>query len=223
MLRLILTLVATLALLAGCVSPKSFIDPTQSKLTYESVKRPSTPLKLTLVTEFQRNGEHFPRADPTLRDITERVLRASGVIIPTTEAAVGQVRVVVNNVADRGAAAAKGFGTGLTFGLIGTTVMDAYELTLVVNTGGKTYSSSVIKHSLFTAIGNTTTPEGVETMPIGVAFQKVVEQMLLRALKEAQDGSALDASLNTQSTSFLLRPNHSFKRTVNGLRPSPAA
>ena len=205
MLRLILTLVATLALLTGCISPKSFIDPTQSKLTYESVKRSSTPLKLTLVTEFQRNGEHFPKADSTLRDTTERVLRASGVIVPTTEASVGQVRVVVNNVADRGAAAAKGFGTGLTFGLVGTTVMDAYELTLVVNTGGKTYSSSVIKHSLFTAIGNTTTPEGVETMPIGVAFQKVVEQMLLRALKEAQDSSALDASLDTRNTVRLVR------------------
>ena len=183
------------ALLAGCVSPKSFIDPSYPKYTYESIKRPATPLKLTLVTEFQRNGERLPRVDATLRDNTERILRASGVIIPTTDAAEGQVRVVVNNVADRGAAAAKGFGTGLTFGLVGSTVMDAYELTFVVNANGKTYSSVVIKHQIFTAIGNTSTPDGVETMPIGVAFQRVLEQMLLRALKEAQDGSALDASV----------------------------
>jgi hypothetical protein len=183
------------ALLAGCVSPKSFLDPSYPKYTYEGIKRPATPLKLTLITEFQRNGERLTRADATLRDNTERILRASGVIVPTVDAAEGQVKVVVNNVADRGAAAAKGFGTGLTFGLAGSTVMDAYELTLVISANGKTYSSAVIKHQFFTAIGNTSTLDGVETVPIGVAFQRVLEQMLLRALKEAQDGSALDASL----------------------------
>ena len=188
----------TAILLTACVSPKSFVDPTQPKLTYENIRRPLAPLKLSVVTEFQRNGERLPAADSTLRDSTERVLRASGVIVPTAEAPEGQVKIVVNNVADRGAAAAKGIGTGLTFGLVGSTVMDAYELTMQVNVKGKSYSSSVIRHSLFTAIGNTSTPPGVETMPVGVAFQKVLEQMLLRALKEAQEGSALDAALGTR-------------------------
>ena len=36
-------------------------------------------------------------------------------------------------------------------------------------------------------------------MPVNVAFQKVLEQMLLRALKEAQDGALLDASLGTRT------------------------
>jgi hypothetical protein len=192
-------------LLTACISAKSFVDPSQTKLTYENLRRPQEPLKLSLVTEFQRNGERFPAADSTLRDSTERVLRASGVIVPTADARAGQVKIVVNNVADRGAAAAKGFGTGLTFGLAGSTVMDAYELTMQINVNGKVYSSSVIRHSLFTAIGNTSTPPGIEVMPVGVAFQKVLEQMLLRALKEAQEGSALDAALETKHRERTLR------------------
>jgi hypothetical protein len=202
-LRLIFTVVVA-ALLTGCITAKSFVDPSYPKYTYESIKRPATPLKLTLVTEFQRNGERLPRADAALRDNTERIFRASGVIVPTTDSPEGQVKVVVNNVVDRGAAAAKGFGTGLTFGLAGSTVVDAYELTLVISANGKTYSSIAIKHQLFTAIGNTSTPEGVETVPIGIAFQRVLEQMLLRALKEAQDGSALNASIPVPETTALL-------------------
>ncbi|MCF3696715.1 hypothetical protein L2E31_25160, partial [Salmonella enterica subsp. enterica serovar Weltevreden] len=45
---------------------------------------------------------------------------------------------------------------------------------------------SAIKHAIFTAIGNTSLPEGIEAVPINVAFGRVLEQMLLRALQDLQ-------------------------------------
>ena len=170
----------------ACISPKSFVDPSYPKVKYEELKRPQQPLKVSLTSQFQRNGAALPAADPTLKDNSERVLRASGLMVPVSEGAEGSVNIIVNNIADTGAAAAKGFGTGLTFGLVGTTVTDAYEMTVTINVGGKTFTRSAVKHAFHTAIGNTSTPEGLELIPPNVAFQRVFEQMLLRVLKEYQ-------------------------------------
>lgn len=172
--------------IAGCISPKSFVDPTYPKVSYDEVKRKETPLRLILLTEFQRNGEHLTKVDSILRDNTERVLRTSGVITPVVSDGEGQIKVIVNNVGDKGAAAAKGFGTGLTFGLVGTSVTDAYEMTVSITVNGKTVERTAIKHALHTAIGNTSVPDGMETMPINAAFERVLEQMILRVLRDMQ-------------------------------------
>jgi hypothetical protein len=155
------------------------------------VKKRSEPLKLKLSVEFQRNGQPFPRADTTLRDNAERVLRGSGVITPVAAQEDGEMTLVVNNIADRGAAGAKGFGTGLTFGLVGTTVTDAYEMSVTITVKGKTVTRTAIKHAIHTGIGNTTIPDGLEIVPLNVAFGRVVEQMLLRSLQDIQQNGEL--------------------------------
>src|SRR5882762_10125469 len=167
------TAIATILLcfgLAACISPKSFVDPSVPKASYEDLKKRSDPLKLKLSVEFQRNGEHFPKADSTLKDNTERMLRGTGVITPADDQAVGEVNVIVNNISDRGSAVSKGLGTGLTFGLVGSTVMDAYEMTISITANGKTVTRTAVKHVLYTAIGNTSLPPGVEVVPANVGF-----------------------------------------------------
>lgn len=182
--------------LVGCATPKSFVDPSVPKVSYDDIKRRPEPYRLKLTVEFQRNGEHLPKVDPTLKDNTERVLRSTGVIVATDERTVGEIRVVVNNIADIAAARAKGFGTGLTFGLAGSTVTDAYEMSISITMNGKTVSRSAIKHSLYTIVGRGSAPEGVETIPPNVAFERVLEQMILRALHEMQStGELADAKL----------------------------
>jgi hypothetical protein len=177
--------------ISGCMSQKSFVDPTYPKVSYDQITKRQSPLRLNLSVEFRRNGEHFPTVDSTLRDNTERVLRASGVIVPVSDIAEGQIKVVVNNIADMGGAVAKGFGTGLTFGLVGATVMDAYEMSLAITANGKTVERVAVKHALHTAIGNAAVPEGLETMPVNAAFERVLEQMLLRVLQDIQSKGEL--------------------------------
>jgi hypothetical protein len=118
-------------------------------------------------------------------------LRASGIISPANGVADGEIKVIVNNIADTTSAAAKGFGTGLTFGLVGTTVTDAYEMSVTIMANGKTVSRMGIKHAIHTTIGNATIPNGIETIPPATAFPKVLEQMLLRALQDMQKGGEL--------------------------------
>ena len=189
--RIYLAIALSCSLLSGCISSKSFIDPSIPKVSYDDIKKRSEPLKLKLLVEFQRNGEHFPKVDSTLKDNTERVLRGTGVIVPVDDHSAGEIKVVVNNIADVGSARAKGFGTGLTFGLAGSTVTDAYEMTITITANGKTVSRTAIKHSIFTLIGNGTLPNGVESIPANVAFGRVLEQMILRALQEMQNTGEL--------------------------------
>ena len=189
--RIFVVIALSCSVLSGCISSKSFIDPTIPKVSYEDIKKRSEPLKLKLLVEFQRNGEHLPKVDSTLKDNTERVLRGTGVIVPVDDQSVGEIKVIVNNIADLGSARAKGFGTGLTFGLAGSTVADAYEMTITITTNGKTVSRTAIKHTIYTIIGNGTLPNGVESIPPNVAFGRVLEQMILRALQEMQNTGEL--------------------------------
>lgn len=192
-MRLLTTLLSfcLLILLSGCISPRSYLDPSQPKISYGDLSRPAKPVPLRLTTEFQRNGEPNPRANATLLDNSSRILRASGLIDPDGQNSAGSIHITVNNIADVAAAAGKGFGTGLTFGLVGSTVSDNYELTMTITMKEKTITKNGIRNGIATAIGNTSTPPGVETFTASVAFQKVLEQMILQALKQIQSDNSL--------------------------------
>lgn len=200
--RFVVAAVLSCAALVGCSTPKSFVDPSVPKVSYDDIKKRAEPLKLKLLAEFQRNGEHLTKVDSTLRDSTERVLRGTGVIVATNDQPIGEIRVVCNNIADMASARAKGFGTGLTFGLAGSTITDAYELTISITVNGKTVTRSAIKDSIFTIIGRGNVPEGVESLPPNVAFERVLEQMILRSLQDMQ---------KTGELSQLKLPLHMFK------------
>jgi len=193
-----LLLLAIPLLLGACASaPRSYLDPGQPRLAYEALARPGVPLKMVVTAEFRRDGVHLPAADPALRQAVESTLRASGVIVPagSTDGAEGRVGVVVDNVVGSlGDAVGKGIVQGLTFGAVGSTVADRYELTMTLAARGRTWATPVVRHAIYTASGNTSTPDGVETVPVDVAFQRVVEQMLLRALKQAQASGAITAA-----------------------------
>ncbi len=190
-LKIVISFGAAVVFFSGCVSPRTVVDPTYGKVKYEDLSRSSDPFKWKLTVEFQRNGQHFPKVDTTLRDHAERVLRASGLIVPTPDPTPGEIKVVLNNIADLDSARAKGFGTGFTFGLVGTTVTDHYEMEITISANGKVIKKTGLKHALHTTIGNASIPEGLEVLPTSTAFGRVVEQMLLNALKELQQSGEL--------------------------------
>jgi hypothetical protein len=185
-----LVLVASL-LLTGCSATKSFVDPTFPKLSYGDLTKRSEPLRLKLAVEFQRNGQPLPRADAMLRDNAERVLGDSGLIAPLDDGGDGEIKIVMNNIADMSDAASKGLGTDLTFGLAGSTVTDAYEMSVSITAHGKTIGRAAFKHALHTAIGHVSMPPGSEAVSPSVAFGRVTEQLLLRVLRDMQKSGEL--------------------------------
>lgn len=197
----IFKLVTTCILISGCISPKSFTDPQVPPISFDAVERQAEPLRLRHFVEFQRNGASYPAAHATLNAIVERTLRGSSVILPAEDGLDGEIRVTVNNIGDLGDAAARGFGTGLTFGVVGSTVVDGYEMSALLNARGRTASRSGVRHSIYTAIGNTSLPPGAELTTLDLAFQKVVESMLLRVLRDMQQRGDLPGTATSVSSS----------------------
>ena len=98
------------------------------------------------------------------------------------------MHVVVNNIADMGSAAAKGFGTGLTFGLAGSVVTDLYEISIEFSDGNGGNIRNDYKHALHTTIGNKKAPlDGVAPTSPADGFGTIVEQTVLNFIKDMQD------------------------------------
>lgn len=169
---------------SGCVSSKSFVDPTFGKVTYNDLEPPANPHRLNITAEFQRNGVHLPEVDSELYGHVERVLRASRFAVPAQGESESKIYVVVNNIADLEKARAMGFGTGLTFGAAGSWVTDYYEMKVELVLGETTFNKSGYKHQLHTTIGNKKGPEGVPPVTAAAGFATIVEQLLLNFLSD---------------------------------------
>jgi hypothetical protein len=191
--------------LTGCISMKSYVDPGFAKARYEDLRKPAQPYAFKVVGKFERNGKHLPKVDKQLQGHVERVLRGSGLIVPAESASSGEIIVVVNNVVNTGQAAAKGFGTGLTFGLAGSLVTDYYEMRIMLNVNGKVIEKSGYKHALHSTVGNKKGPEGLTpTTPIA-GFETIVEQMLLNALRDVQGDGQFASLTDSQEDRSLKR------------------
>jgi hypothetical protein len=180
--------------LTGCGSPpaKSFLGASFPEVGYRDLQARANPLRLHLSVEFQRNGEPFPKGDVPLKDYANRIFVNSGLILPVEEGGEGEIKVVLNNIADSGTVAAETARTGLPLWMLGKSITDVYEMSMSISTEGKAISRTGIEHSVHTAIGNMAVPEGVQSFPQGQAFGKVLEQMLLRALEDMQRSGELN-------------------------------
>ncbi|MDC5469029.1 hypothetical protein NRA45_07300 [Acinetobacter baumannii] len=182
--------VAVATQLTGCLSVKSYVDPAYKSVTYSDIKRPVQPIPVVLTTEFQRNGTVIPKASKELQSAVERSLRATGIFSPTAQLNDGtqaKLYVTANNVADLGEAAGKGVLTGLTFGAVGNAIADKYEFKFnYVDVQGKQISQRY-PHMILTTVGNKKAPiENVQPMSINEAFNKVVDDVVIRFSSDLQ-------------------------------------
>ena len=175
--------------LSGCVAAKSYIDPAVPTVHYEELVRPAQPLKLDVSAEFLRNGDHIERSGKLLKEKVDRVLLATGVIDPTLGSRIGEIHVVLDSLEDRDMAAYKGVGRGLTFGPIGGSFQYAFEMSVTITVNGTTFTHEGLHHSVIKGDGSSAGPKGVTLTTLDAAVDKVIEQMLLAALKEFQRGN----------------------------------
>lgn len=190
MKKLVMAPLLIAAFLTGCISPKSYVDPQYHKASYETIQRLQQPIPVKVNVEFQRNENHLPKADNSLRTSVEQVLRASGVFAPNLDSK-KTISITANNFGDLGAAVTKGIGTGLTFGAIGSMVSDNYDFSCsFISEDGK-QENAKYKHVIYTTIGNKKGPEGLTPTLPADAFNKVVEDVVLNFVKDLQDKGSI--------------------------------
>jgi hypothetical protein len=179
---------AAMLALSGCLAPKMYVDKTLGDVP--AAERVSVVNKkpVQLLFQFQTAGKSNARATEFLSKKTTELVTASGLFSQVSTAPVqggALLSVTINNIAE-GDAASKGFATGLTLGLAGSTVIDRYVGTVSYSSGtGAATVNKEYKHQLFTQIGAGEPPANglaVKTPDEGV--NTIVRQLLDHLLND---------------------------------------
>lgn len=183
-------------MLSGCLSAKMYVDPALPVVVKAEVMPTAQPRPVQVLFEFRTKGKANARATGEIRPRIVAVAAESGLFSTVSSNADtagdgGVLKVVIDNVAITDNAAAKGFGTGLTFGLVGSMVTDGYVATATYSRDGKSTEASV-KHALHTTIGNHKGPEGLTAMEPQAAVHQVMDQIAWNVLKQLAEKKAFD-------------------------------
>ena len=180
-------------LLTGCVAMKSYVDPQYRSATYMNLAPAKEPKPVVVDVSFQMNGKEDKRLRQLARSRVTKVLRGSRLFYEpdTQNIQAGKLNIVINNVGNIGAAVGKGIATGLTLGLVGSEVVDGYEMRAVYTPAEGSPLTKNYKHAIHSIVGLHSAPAGMEPVAIQVAFEQVVEDMLLNFLRDLQRENAL--------------------------------
>jgi hypothetical protein len=195
-LRAIAVMLFASFMLSGCLSAKMYVDPALPTVVRADLAPAAQPRPVQVLFEFRTKGNANARATAEIRPRFVAVAAESGLFSsvsgdPDASGNGGVLKVIVDNVAITDNAAAKGFGTGLTFGLVGSMVTDGYVATATYSHDGKVTEASV-KHALHTTIGNHKGPEGLTAMEPQAAVHQVMDQIAWNALKQLAEKKAFD-------------------------------
>ncbi|HEV6964263.1 hypothetical protein [Roseateles sp.] len=158
---------AATALLGGCAS--AYLDASTKEVPAAQFKKPASPGPVQLLFDFQTKGVSNAQATNLLRERVVAQVKASGLFSEVGSAAVpsgAMLSITLNNVPMSDDAFAKGFLTGLTFGLAGTQVGDGYVCTATYRAPGT--DQPLVKkarHAIYTTVGATGGPANAVKMP----------------------------------------------------------
>lgn len=180
--------------LSACMTAHSYVDQSLGEPHYADLKKPASPQPIQLLVEFQTKGVANARGTDALRPRVYEQVSQSGLFSQVSYEPVPSGRklsISINNIPLTDDVAAKGFGVGLTFGLVGTMVTDGYVCTVSYVEPGHDAVTKVVKHAIYTTIGNASGPAGLQPMPIQQASDTMIRQIVARSLEEIDQSSDL--------------------------------
>lgn len=184
---------AVLAILlaaTGCISPRSFVAPalpTTPKATAQELVKGSAVVALEFT--FTTNGKPNAKVTDAVREMVVDRMAALGVArvaATSAEPTACTLRIHMDSIADTGAAWGKGFKTGFTFGLAGSTVDDGYQFDVSLERTGRPAVQKSYRHLITTMIGSGANPPGVAEMTPAQAVSTVVEDLVITMLRDLQ-------------------------------------
>lgn len=181
-------------LLSGCV-PTMYIDSALPSATKADVAAPASPQPVQLLYEFQTRGSANARATEFTREKVMNVVKESGVFSAVSVEPQGNQRrltVTINNFPVTEDAAARGFATGLTFGIVGTSVTDGYDCRAVLTVPGSEPVILQYKHAIHSTLGNAKAPAGLTPeASIQDAITKLVNQLTWSIMRDVAKSNRL--------------------------------
>jgi hypothetical protein len=179
-------LVAGSFALGGCAT--HYLDGAVKDVASNEFARPAQAKAVQVVFEFQTNGAANARATEFVKPLVMESVKSSVLFSDAQDKPVAGgavLSVKINNVALTDDAFKKGFMTGLTFGIAGSTVTDGYLCTVTYLPSGGTPVVKTAKHAIHTAMGSSgAPPNGVKVDKIDDAVRTMVRQITGMALRD---------------------------------------
>lgn len=183
------------ALFAGCAS--YYVDTATKEVPVTEMKQVTQPKPVQLVFEFQSKGAPNPRVtdhlkENIIKEVKESRLFSSVSTDPTP--GVAMLNITLNNVPLTDNVGAKGFVTGLTFGLAGNVVTDGYICTVSYLPAGQTTPIvKTVRHAIHTTVGIANPPPAAQkSASIREAVDTMTRNVLSNALKDLSDDPAFN-------------------------------
>ncbi|MBV8603353.1 MAG: hypothetical protein JO224_01585 [Pelomonas sp.] len=169
--------------------PHFYVDDAVKEVPAANLRKTEPPHPVQVMFEFQTKGAPNAKATEVLKARVLAQIKDSSVFADVSEAPVADgalLSIQINNVSLTDDVARKGFGTGLTFGLVGTSVDDGYICTLTYHADAQAPALvSQARHVLHTTIGNTSAPlNGTPVASAREAAELLTRQVLSQALND---------------------------------------
>lgn len=179
----------------GCAT--HYVDTALKDVPPEAMAKAKDPKPVQLLFEFQTKGATNARATEQLKVKASEVVTKSGLFSQVSNTPVSGnaiLSVVINNVPLTDDAASKGFVTGLTFGLAGSTITDGYICTLDYLPGGSAPRiSTTVRHAIHTTLGTGGAPaSAVKSASIMEAVETMVRQIVANGLNTVASNPAFN-------------------------------
>lgn len=183
-------LIGATALLTGCAS--FYLDPATKDVPAAEMPKVAQPKPVKLNFEFQTRGAPNSRATNFLQAAVTEQVKSSGMFSSLDAPPGGAILdIKLNNIPlNDDSPAAKGFVTGFTFGLVGSTVSDGYECKVSYLAPGKTTPIvKITRHAIHTTLGAAGAPPGTIHVDNGNdAVKQMTHAIISNALRDlAQD------------------------------------
>ncbi len=177
--------IAAAAMVSSPAWAASYVDTGLKDLTAEQKAVVADPKPVQLLFQFNTKGAPNARATKFLKKQVTEIVQASGAFSEVAEGPVAGgaiLSVSIDNLMEEGAAA-KGFMTGLTFGLKGSAVSDLYICTVEYLPSSGEKVTKTAQHAIHTTIGiSEAPPNGEKVKNVNEAVTIMVRQIVSNAL-----------------------------------------
>ncbi len=175
-------------LLSGCLSVKHYVNPADlPQVTAADLKPLASKQNIQLFFEYQTNGATNAKATDRVGPMVADALKRSSLfayVVSAPETADRKLFVTINNISNMGEAQSKGFATGLTFGLAGSTIADGLIMTSTYDAPGTPEAKHSYKTAIYSTIGATSGPAGLQPVSEDVAIHSIVDSFVFNLLND---------------------------------------
>jgi hypothetical protein len=179
--------------LTGCISPRFeasyYLDPKPARVAYDDLVPPVTKQPVYLVFDMYSAEGSFPEATRKLGPKVARVIANSGMFSTISKVGsenMARIQISMRETGVHSGQDIKKLPQGLSSGLAGSRGVISYSFTMQFQVPGKDLVKKEYPHAVHLVEGDTTGFGSALPMTAGHAVDGMVEQAVLKFLKDLQ-------------------------------------